>query len=100
MHRHLNGLKTAALLGLLTSLILAAGYWLGGSDSAKEGSWVWLDGTGFHGDGAAMGSYKNFRSGEPSDGAIVGEDCLVLTATGEWNDSFCGSLNRFICEAP
>jgi heat shock protein HtpX len=28
--RH-NGLKTAALLGLLTALILAAGYWFGGS---------------------------------------------------------------------
>lgn len=31
MHRTYNGLKTAALLGLLTSLILVAGYWLGGS---------------------------------------------------------------------
>lgn len=31
MHRHYNGLKTAALLGLLTSLILLVGYWLGGS---------------------------------------------------------------------
>jgi heat shock protein HtpX len=31
MHRHFNGLKTAALLGLLTSLILLAGYWFGGS---------------------------------------------------------------------
>jgi len=29
--RHHNGLKTAALLGLLTGLILAVGYWLGGS---------------------------------------------------------------------
>ena len=28
---HHNGLKTAALLGLLTSLILAVGYWFGGS---------------------------------------------------------------------
>ncbi|XVV13421.1 zinc metalloprotease HtpX [Actinoplanes sp. CA-131856] len=28
---HHNGLKTAALLGLLTALILGAGYWLGGS---------------------------------------------------------------------
>jgi heat shock protein HtpX len=28
---HHNGLKTAALLGLLTALILAVGYWLGGS---------------------------------------------------------------------
>ena len=30
MHRHRNGLKTAALLGLLTSLILLVGYWFGG----------------------------------------------------------------------
>ena len=27
----INGLKTAALLGLLTSLILLVGYWFGGS---------------------------------------------------------------------
>ncbi|GAA1835749.1 zinc metalloprotease HtpX [Luedemannella flava] len=31
MHRHYNGLKTAALLGLLTALILGVGYWFGGS---------------------------------------------------------------------
>ena len=31
MNRHRNGLKTAALLGLLTSLILLVGYWFGGS---------------------------------------------------------------------
>ena len=31
MHSHHNGLKTAALLGLLTAMILAVGYWLGGS---------------------------------------------------------------------
>ncbi|WP_097322826.1 zinc metalloprotease HtpX [Paractinoplanes atraurantiacus] len=31
VHSHHNGLKTAALLGLLTALILGAGYWLGGS---------------------------------------------------------------------
>lgn len=29
MHRHRNGLKTAALLGLLTGLILLVGYWIG-----------------------------------------------------------------------
>jgi heat shock protein HtpX len=31
VHSHHNGLKTAALLGLLTAMILTAGYWLGGS---------------------------------------------------------------------
>jgi heat shock protein HtpX len=31
MHGHRNGLKTAALLGLLTGLILLVGYWFGGT---------------------------------------------------------------------
>ncbi len=31
MRRHVNGVKTALLLGLLSGLILAVGYWLGGS---------------------------------------------------------------------
>lgn len=31
MHSHRNGLKTAALLGLLTAMILGVGYWFGGS---------------------------------------------------------------------
>jgi heat shock protein HtpX len=31
VHGHRNGIKTAALLGLLTSLILLVGYWFGGS---------------------------------------------------------------------
>jgi heat shock protein HtpX len=31
VHRHHNGLKTAVLLGALTSLILLVGYWFGGS---------------------------------------------------------------------
>jgi heat shock protein HtpX len=30
VHRHHNGLRTAVLLGLLTSLILLVGYWFGG----------------------------------------------------------------------
>jgi heat shock protein HtpX len=32
MRRYRNGLKTAALLGLLTALVLAAGYWIGGEN--------------------------------------------------------------------
>jgi heat shock protein HtpX len=31
VHSHRNGLKTAALLGLLTAMILGVGYWFGGS---------------------------------------------------------------------
>jgi heat shock protein HtpX len=38
VHRYYNGLKTAVLLGALTSLILLVGYWFGGS----TGLWIAL----------------------------------------------------------
>jgi heat shock protein HtpX len=51
--RHHNGLKTAILLGLLTSLIIAIGYWLGGgggvviaailSLAMNAGAYFWSD---------------------------------------------------------
>jgi heat shock protein HtpX len=40
--RHHNGLKTAALLGLLTGLILAVGYWFGGSSGLVIAAFVSL----------------------------------------------------------
>ena len=50
---HYNGLKTAALLGLLTGLILAVGYWLGGGSglviavilslAMNAGTYFWSD---------------------------------------------------------
>ena len=53
MHRNHNGLKTALLLGLLTSLILAIGYWFGGSGGVviaalislamNAGAYFWSD---------------------------------------------------------
>lgn len=53
MHRHYNGLKTALLLGLMTSLIIGAGYWLGGgtgvviaaivSLAMNAGAYFWSD---------------------------------------------------------
>ncbi len=53
MHRHYNGLKTALLLGLLTSLIIGAGYLLGGgtgvliaavlSLAINAGAYFWSD---------------------------------------------------------
>ena len=38
MHRYFNGLKTAALLGLLTGLILAVGWFFGGSTEIGRAS--------------------------------------------------------------
>ncbi|MEV0604928.1 zinc metalloprotease HtpX [Polymorphospora rubra] len=53
MHSHRNGLKTAALLGLLTAMILGVGYWFGGSSglviavvvslAMNAGTYFWSD---------------------------------------------------------
>ena len=53
MHRHHNGLKTALLLGALTSLIIAIGYWFGGGTGVviaailslvmNAGAYFWSD---------------------------------------------------------
>ncbi|MEV7227477.1 zinc metalloprotease HtpX [Polymorphospora sp. NPDC051019] len=53
MHNHRNGLKTAALLGLLTAMILGVGYWFGGSSglviavvvslAMNAGTYFWSD---------------------------------------------------------
>jgi heat shock protein HtpX len=53
VHRHHNGLKTALLLGALTSLIIAIGYWFGGGTGVviaailslvmNAGAYFWSD---------------------------------------------------------
>lgn len=55
-----------------------ANYWIGASDSVKEGTWMWVDGIG-------VSDYKNWASGEPSGG--VTENVAVLRKTsGKWYD--------------
>ncbi|MDM8159582.1 C-type lectin domain-containing protein, partial [Labilibaculum sp. K2S] len=65
--------------------------WLGGSDAATEGSWLWVSGpeTGNQfstGATAYNGSYVNWKSGEPSNSSGV-EHCLLMNySDGSWND--------------
>ena len=42
------------------------GSWVGLTDAAREGLWVWSDGT-------TLDKYKNFAKGEPNGGR--GENC-------------------------
>lgn len=52
--------------------------WLGGTDSAVEGTWAWITGEPW--------GYTNWAPGEPND--YFGEDYLAgwWFSTGEWND--------------
>jgi len=67
-------------------------WWIGLSDSASEGSWVWVDGT--------TASYTDWASGQPDD-AYGGQDCgaFLLSYSSQWYDLSCSSYIFAICEA-
>lgn len=83
---HLASVKTAATNAIVTTLVSTTpSAFLGGSDLATEGTFVWPDGTAV--------TYANWRTGEPNNGAAGGyeEDCLVIQGllAGVWDDRPC-----------
>ena len=69
-------------------------WFLGLSDEASEGQFVWTDGT--------EPAYTNWFSGEPNDGGD-GEDCTAvrpLSGYGyQWIDMSCDTEADYLCEA-
>lgn len=73
-------------------------WWIGASDVAEEGVFVWLNG--------APVAYSNWAPREPNN--LLGEDCIELRprsagasgTPGAWNDVRCTANNAFVCEAP
>ncbi|WP_404307435.1 LamG-like jellyroll fold domain-containing protein [Neorhodopirellula lusitana] len=84
----------------------SADVWLGASDTAVEGEWVWVDDianpfwtaagtTGFSPDA----QYTNFATNEPNDSGDDGSDVLTLgIASGDWFDKAGGELQNYIVE--
>ena len=64
-------------------------YWVDGSDAAREGRWMFSDGTPM--------SYFNWYPGEPTGPQGV-EDFLVVWNKNMWNDASAKSSYSFICE--
>jgi hypothetical protein len=71
-----------------------ADWWIGATDAAVEGTWLWLDGSAV--------TYENWRDEEPAGNG----DCVELDpgetvdgTPGSWNDVSCGGDKRFVCEA-
>jgi hypothetical protein len=66
--------------------------WIGASDQAVEGRWVWS--------GGAPLFFGDWGPGQP-DNYLGIEDCAVmLRPTGTWNDVPCTDLNPYVCERP
>jgi len=70
--------------------------WIGGSDTAKEGTWKWVTGEAVDRKHASEGG--NWYAGEPND--MSGQDCLVANYGdgGEWDDQDCNGAKKFACE--
>ena len=54
-------------------------YWIGLTDSANEGTFVWQSGEAL--------TYTNWSAGEPNN--LLGEDCVEVYTNAKWNDLEC-----------
>ncbi|XP_033102553.1 alpha-N-acetylgalactosamine-specific lectin-like [Anneissia japonica] len=71
-------------------------YWIGLSDRAKEGSFVWTD-------NKKEGSYTNWKRSEPNNHG--NEDCAHVLKDSDgkillWNDTECHRTLSYVCELP
>jgi len=76
------------------------GAWIGASDSAVEGTWVWQDGSDdafYTGAAATSGFYENFGALEPNGGASENHAELVAV-NGDWNDLDGSASRSYIVE--
>ena len=63
-------------------------FWVGLSDAAEEGAFVWWDGT--------PAEYLNWEFGEP--GEREDQDCAQFVGFGEWSVVPCGARRGVVCE--
>ena len=93
--------ENAFVLGLSGTGELFA--WIGGSDAAQEGRWVWEDGpeaglnfwNGVASGTAPLGQYTNWHPPVPNPEPAGDGDYMHMWFEGTWNDQVEGATNVF-----
>ena len=75
----------------LASILAIQSAWIGLSDAANEGEYVWSCGEPFN--------YTNWYPGQPNN-FNASQDCIEMMNNGQWNDQYCHYLLEFIMEKP
>jgi hypothetical protein len=98
-----NGYTLASILDAAENAHVASAasslgpHWLGGTDAAAEGTWLWPDDTQFWTGGGSVG-YVNW--GSPPDNEFL--NCLVMgiNANDLWSEFACATPWGYTCKAP
>lgn len=76
---------------LFVKPLVSAHAWIGASDRASEGQFVWESGEPW--------SYTDWGPNQPDD--YNGEDCVhIRVPENDWNDAGCATLHDMVCERP
>ncbi len=87
---HVDSADENAALADLLRRTGAGGIWIGLTDTAVEGTYVWIDGVAT--------PYTHWGPGEP---VVQGDaDCVRLAAWASWSVTPCGDANAALCEGP
>ena len=75
--------------------------WIGATDAAAEGTWLWTDGSPVLFNGASTTNPAIVRppwdTGQPDNSG--NQDCAQMwQGDGEWDDLGCGDARGFVCE--
>jgi hypothetical protein len=94
LYTHLAVVGDAAELGVIQNFTTTGNVWIGFSDRALEGTFVWVTAEATAGYPPATGA--PWASTEPTGGA--GEDCAFESPTGTLSDALCTATYDFVCE--
>ena len=82
--------QSAAQKALLLTAAAGNSVWIGGTDAASEGVWVWSPSN-------TPLSYTNWNTGEPNNQGGA-EDCMIFQTDGTWNDGTCSAKIKYVCQ--